>query len=405
VLALLASVAHVHADPLRDDLTRGIAFLEKRIAGDPDDFIAANQLTERLTRRAAWTGSLDDLRRAEAVAAQSLRVIPAEQNVGGLSFSGRICISMHRFPEAKRISEQLRALQPAKTGWLFLRGDACVELGELDEAEKAFAEAIERDGASVATEWRLGRLAMLRGKREEAAEHIEGALNLARDLPDSAVDTLVWCLVQSGEFAFKCGDWNAAEKHYAEARKLAPDQWTVLDHLAELRAAQVKDSEAVELFTAATKAADRPEIWQALGDCHAFFKRTEEAKAAHKRALAGYLASIEKGEVLYIHHLAGFYSDSQENAAEAVKWARKDLELRNTGAARDALAWALYKAKEIPAALEESKRALQTGLSDAHVLYHAAMIHISASEVVEGQRLLRKCAEVNPHFNSFHTHR
>jgi len=405
LLVLLACLAETRADDLHDNLTRGISFLEKRVAGDPDDFIAANQLAERLIRRAAWTGSIDDLRKADAVVRQSLKAIPAEQNAGAVALAGRVAMSMHRFAEAKGYAEQLRSLQPAKSAPHLLRGDACLELGDLKAAAEEFALVEKNDGATVTTEARFARLELMRGNLDAATEHIEGALNLARDLPESDVDTLVWCLVQRGEFAFKRGDWTTAEKHYAEAQKLAPKQWSVLDHLAELRAAKGKDAEAIELFTAAIKAADRPEIWQALGDCYAFFKRPDNAKAAFEKAITGYMASIDRGEVMYIHHLAGFYSDSQENGGEAVKWARKDLKLRQTGAAQDALAWALYKGRDIPGAVEASKRALETGLADAHVLYHASMIHISAGEIDAGQRFLRKCAEVNPHFNTFHVHR
>ena len=404
-IALLWFVADTRADTLRDELTRGIGFLEKRIASDPDDFVGAIQLGERLLRRAAWTGSLDDLKRAGTVAAQSLKAIPEEQNAGGLALSGRVMLGMHRFAEARKLAETLLKLQPEKSAPHMLFGDASMELGDLPAAETAFAEAVKKNGANVATEARLGRLELLRGKLDAATEHLEGALNLAREDADLAPDTLVWCLVQRGELAFKRGDWESAGKAYQEAQKLAPTHWSVLDHLAELRAAESKDAEAIDFFIQATKAADRPEIWQSLGDCHAFFKRPAEAKAAHDRALAGYMASMDRGEILYVHHLAGFYSDSQENGGEAVKWARKDLEGRQTGAAQDALAWALYKAGDATGALDASKRALQTGLIDPHVLYHAAMIHLSAGEIAEGQRLLRKCAEVNPHFQSFHVHR
>src|SRR4029078_7301984 len=100
----------------------------------------------------------------------------------------------------------------------------------------------------------------------------------------AAPDTLVWCLIQRGELAFRRGAWPEAEKDYQEAQKLAPAHWSMLDHFAELRAAQAKDAEAVDLFTQAAKAADRAETWQALGDCHAFFKRPAAAEAALKTA-------------------------------------------------------------------------------------------------------------------------
>jgi len=82
-LALLSLLAFqpllaLAGDPLRESLDAGINFLDRRVAADPDDFVAANQLADRLLRRAAWTGSLDDLRSAERVAAASLKAMPKE---------------------------------------------------------------------------------------------------------------------------------------------------------------------------------------------------------------------------------------------------------------------------------------------------------------------------------------
>jgi 5-oxoprolinase (ATP-hydrolysing) len=125
--------------------------------------------------------------------------------------------------------------------------------------------------------------------------------------------------VQLGELHSRRGDFATAEQHYGEALKLAPEHWSALEHLAEVRGALGGDDEATALFTKAAEKTDRPEIWQALGDWHLFQKRAEPAKLAHDLALAGYRASIDRGEVLYVHHLAGFYCDSQENAEEAVR--------------------------------------------------------------------------------------
>src|SRR5215207_5374889 len=101
LVAVLPFTAAARADPLTEELTRGVKFLQQRLAADPDDFVAANQLGERLLRRAAWSGSLEDLRSAEKAAISSLRAAPAEQNAGGLALMGRIALAMHRFRDAK----------------------------------------------------------------------------------------------------------------------------------------------------------------------------------------------------------------------------------------------------------------------------------------------------------------
>lgn len=381
------------------------AFFERKLKNDPDDFVAANQFAERLMARFRATGHLDLFRRAAEVNAMSLKAMPGEENRGGLLIEASIALAAHRFEDARKIASQLVQSEPQKPAPYSLLGDAQMELGNLAEAQAAFAKLSELAEPGAALEGRLARLAWLDGKVSECRNHWESALALAQEDQKSDPHTLAWSLVQRGELAFRIGEWDEAEKHYSGALALAPNYWSATEHYAELRGAQGKDAEAVELFTKVATETGRPEIWQSLGDFHLFQRRPEEAKAAHAKALAGYQDSIKRGEILYVHHVAGFYSDSQENPKEAVRYARQDLEGRNGSAAWDALAWALYRDGDFPAALVASGKALKSGIADSHLIYHGAMINLSAGNVEAGQRLLRRCAEVNPHFNAFHVHR
>lgn len=384
-------------------LDRAVDFFEERLKRDPDDYVAANQFADRLLRRLSWAGRLEDLRRAEEITTLSLKATPPGQNPSGLAGRARVLSALHRFGEAADFARQLEMLQPGKALSQQLLGDALIELGDLDGAQQAFARALERSEPAPASESRFARLAWLRGKLDEAAEHLDATLAFARADTDS--ETLVWALMQRGEQAFRRGDHTAAGQLYDEALATAPGHWTVTSAIAELRGAQGRDAEAAELFEQVATSTGRPEMWQALGDLHAFYKRPADAKAAHDKALAGYRASLDRGEVLYIHHLSGFFSDSQPDAAQAIEFAQRDLKLRQSTGAWDALAWAQYRAGDFTAATESSAKALATGLADPHVLYHAAMIRLSAGAVKEGQDLLRRCAAVNPHFANFHVHR
>jgi tetratricopeptide (TPR) repeat protein len=390
-------------DSVTERLNRAVGFLEPRFKGDPQDFIAANRLCDALLRRSRWTGNLDDLRRASEAAEASLKAASADFNPGGLAAKAQCALAGHRFEEARDLARQLASLMPSKSLPVQLLGDASLEIGDLDEAAKAFDQLAELTGPGVGTDARAARLAWMHGKLDEWQQHLGEALASARESGDP--ETLAWALVQSGESDFRRGDFANAEKHYEEALKLAPAYWSALEHMAELRGAQGRDEEAVTLFTKAAEQTNRPEIWQALGDLHLFNRRSAEAKAAHDRALAGYQASIDRGEILYVHHLAGFYSDSQENAREAVKCARRDLETRKGAHAWDTLAWALSKSGDSPGALDAARKAIGTGLADPHVLQHAGLIFLGAGEVAEGQRLLKRCSEINPHFTGFHVHR
>lgn len=404
-LLFLAGI--VASAPAADDagaagLNRAIGFFEERLKRDPGDYIAANQFADRLLRRLARNGRIEDLRRADEITTLSLKAGPPKQNPGGLAARARVLSALHRFREAADLARQLETTDPGKPLSQQVLGDALLALGDPDGAERAYVEARKRGGQDAGTEYRAAGLAWQRGDIEAGARHLDAVVEFAKtDSPE----VRSWALVQRGELAFRRGRHESAEKDYVAALALAPDYWTAIEHLAELRGAQGRDAEAGQLFERAANVTGRPEMWQALGDLHAFYKRPAEAKAAHDKALAGYRASIDRGEVLYIHHLAGFFSDSREDSAQAVGFAQRDLKLRQTGAAWDALAWAQYRSGDFKAALESSAKALATGTADTHVIYHAAMIRMSAGAVRDGQALLRRCGEVNPHFSGFHIHR
>jgi tetratricopeptide (TPR) repeat protein len=393
------------ADALLEGWDSDIILLEKRVARDPEDFIAWNLLVDRYLRRQHWTGDAGDLRRAAHAAAQSLEAAPAELNPGGLAGSARVAIAQHRFADARAAAEKLRDWQPGKSLPWQLLGDALLELGEYDEAARSYDEMLKFEGSTVATEPRLARLDIIHGRNDRARERFATALALAREISPPKHETVAWCHVQIGELAFKNGDWEKAERAYLAALDAQPESWIALEHLAELRGSQADNDEAIALYEKVIGQVPRPEFKQALGDLHAMLGHESEAKRWHESALADYLESVERGEVHYFHHLAGFFADSLNQPAKAVEWARKDLVIRHSIQAHDALAWALYKKGEIAEAVVEIAKALQTGAKDAHLLHHAGMIRMSAGDLPGGKAALQDAVAANPRYNTFHVHR
>jgi tetratricopeptide (TPR) repeat protein len=149
----------------------------------------------------------------------------------------------------------------------------------------------------------------------------------------------------------------------------------------------------------------RPELFQALGEVYAAMGKADQAKQWRGRALEKYLAAAAAGSTHYDHHIAGFYSDTEPNPAEAVRWAKKDLESRHSIYAYDALAWALYQAGDYKPAAVATDKALGTGTRDAHLLYHASLIYYRAGDAARAKDCLRRAGEANPKFTEFHVHR
>jgi tetratricopeptide (TPR) repeat protein len=175
--------------------------------------------------------------------------------------------------------------------------------------------------------------------------------------------------------------------------------------VAELRGAQQKYPEAIAIYEKVIARVPRPDLCQALGDLYAFMSKPDQAKPWHQRAETTYLKAAANGDSIYDHHLAGFYSDSIEKPTEALKWARKDLQARQSVFAHDALAWALYRDGQFAEAANEMRAALAQGTRDSHIFFHASMIATATGDLAQGKEFLRRAAEVNPHYNAFHVHR
>jgi tetratricopeptide (TPR) repeat protein len=213
-----------------------------------------------------------------------------------------------------------------------------------------------------------------------------------------------WIEVQRGQLEFRRGRADVAQAHYERANAAYSGYWLVAEHLAELAGARGDFSRAVALYEGVIAHSSRPEAAQALGDLYLYMGKPEHAAPWHERALAAYVASAQRGEVHYLHHLSTFYADVRADGASALDWARRDFAQRQDAAARDALAWALFRDGQFDAASAEADKVLPFAGADAHVLAHVAMIDLAVGRGDDGRRLLAQAGRVNPSYQAFHVH-
>jgi tetratricopeptide (TPR) repeat protein len=400
-VALAVASAGVYATRNAETL----ASLEQTVASHPDDFGAWNKIAEARLRLLASTGDLTNLARANAAVDRSLKLATPEFNRPGLALRTRVELASHRFKEAQQSAQQLRTIMPDSSYPPGLLGDAYLNLGEYEACERVWSELLAKDENVLATEPRLAQLDLIHGRIGKAGQRYQKVVEAAQKLEHEAPEVPAWAHVQLGELAFRSGDWEKAEQQYEAALTALPDYYAALEHKAELRGAQGQLDEAVTLYQRVIDRTARPEIVQALGDLYLFAGKTTEAKPWHARALAAYLASVERGEVLYYHHLAGLYADSLNEPERAVYWAQRDLTLRQNIQSYDTLGWALYRAGSMAEAEQAVARALAPGTKDPHILYHAGTILMRAGNIPSGAARLQEALAVNPRYNSFHVHR
>jgi tetratricopeptide (TPR) repeat protein len=286
--------------------------------------------------------------------------------------------------------------------------DAQLMLADVDLQDGFYDEARQRYEAVIhrAPTWSaLARLAYLTGLRGDADGGDRIYAQAEDDLTAKDMRAYAWVEVQRGWLQFSRGRYDEAASHYRQANRAYSGYWLVDEYTAELLGAQRKFDTAIAVYEQAIARALRPDLYQQLGDLCVMARKPREAARWHDRALAGYLESVGRGEVQYFHHLAAFYSDVRVDGAEAVKWARRDLEIRHGYTAVDTLAWALFRHGETGEALETVKRALASGMADGHLYYHAATIARAAGRTDDAGRYLARLNDLNPKYNDFHVHR
>jgi hypothetical protein len=108
--------------------------------------------------------------------------------------------------------------------------------------------------------------------------------------------------------------------------------------------------------------------------------------------------------VHYFHHLADYYAGPGAEPAEALQWARRDIELRSNFSTQTTLAWALFLTHQTEEALEQMRLALSSGVRDAIVFSTAADLFEAAGDLSSSRRYASVALEINPMHRRFRMH-
>ncbi len=392
VLAL-ALTAQTPAPPVSD--APEVAFWSSRVARDPDDHISATKLGYACLTEARRTGDFRWYGEAEAALTEALKRSPGHPTA--LLGLANARAARHRFAEAIELARQVSVGHPDDPDAYAIVGDAYLGMGKLAEAAAAYQEVAKR-APGFATDTRLANLLHARGRSVDAIALLRTALaeGKASQLP---AESLSWCHVIIGATLFELGTWDAAEPEYQAALALTPDSYVALEHLAELRAYQRRDAEALELYDRAIARSGHPDFFEAVARIHDAAGRAAEARRWQTRAREGYLAAVAAGDPGYYRHLAMFYTDVENKPAEAVSWARKDLELRQDAAAWSTLAWALLGQGDVAGARDANAKATASGKEDAPMWFRAGMIEKAAGRRDAARAALTRALAINPKFD------
>ncbi len=381
-----------------DTTMMAVGFLEERVKSDPDDIVALNKLSGYYLQLHRQTEDVNYLPLALRLAQSSLRVLPADQNLGGLRALAAAEYETHDFVSARDHAKELTEYEPRRTLGFQLLGDALLELGDYDGATAAYKQMEQLDSPTVATESRLAHLALLRGDAATARRRYLVALKLAGSSSLHSAETIAWCHWQLGEVGMASGDLQKAAQHYRDALAAFSDYPHAVASLARYRAAQGDIQAAIATLEKIVGQHADPIDEAVLGDLYQLAGRDVEAQQRYSE-VERLSQQSTLHSALYNRHLVLFWADHDIKTDVAYDRAKQEYETRRDVYGADALAWAALKAGKLDEAQTAIKDALRLGTEDARIFYHAGMIARAAGDRESAAGFLRRALKLNPYFD------
>lgn len=377
-----------------------LLFYQARVRRDPGETRSQNALAETYLQLVRESGNEDYLPLARQAAETSLATVPAIRNQGGLLALAHAEFANHAFAAARDHARQLLGLDPGKSEFHAVLGDALLELGDYEGAAAALQKMQSLGEKNVGAEARLARFALLRGAVVEARQHLEAARDLLLARPEPPRETLAWCEWQLGELDFSTGDYAAAEKHYRAALGSLPNDFRALASLGRVRAARGDLPAAINSYEEAVRIAPALPFMAALGDLYQLAGRQREAAVQFELAEQMGEHSRKVHGSAFDRNLALFYADHDFKAEDAYQLARKEYDAgRRDIYGADTLAWTALKSKRVREAQTAMQEALRLGTQDARLWYHAGMIARAGGDEAAAADFLKRALAFNPHFD------
>jgi tetratricopeptide (TPR) repeat protein len=179
-----------------------------------------------------------------------------------------------------------------------------------------------------------------------------------------------------------------------------PNYYRASAGMAQVRAAQKRCDDAIDLYRKAIGILPMPEYIAALGDVYSKIGKSDEARKQYE--LVEYIGKLNAlNKALYNRELAYFYADHDIKLQQGLELAQRELDYRRDIYAYDVLAWNLFKNGKFQEARETVSQALKLGTHDAKLHYHAGMIYQRVGDKEKAKEHLRRALSINPHFHIF----
>lgn len=387
-----------HFDAEIDLIDSDLASFGDDVFRSPPDCELITKYVYRRYQRASLTGIVSELLDAESALDDAIRLLGPADDLCYLK--ANIDLKLHRLGAVKEDIKNARSLSGTIEARELL-ADVYFQEGKYDLARESL-ESLMADSPSWANYCRMAYFRFKMGETDLAEELYVKA---GDELTAKQMRHYAWVQLQRGVLDVRRGRYADAAAHYEVAEKAYSGYWLTADHMAEVLAASGEFDKAVKLYESVVKRVPRPDFQQVLGELYVRAGREDLAESCFESAMKGFLESVEKGDVHYLHHLTDFMAHVRRDGVEAEKWARLDIDLRRNFSTLEALAGALKLQGRYTEALTVITEALSSGAEDAHLFIGAADIFEKNGDIENSGAYAQKAREINPNFNAFHFHR
>lgn len=371
--------------PADGEIARAKELVERR----PDLSSSHLRLAAAYVSKVRESGNYAFNRDAESSIAKALNIDPKSFTAQVLSIA--ILLSEHEFEEALSLSDRLLGDRFDNPALLAARTDALTELGRFPEAIEA-AQRFVNTRPNAASYTRVAHLRSLHGDTEGAIQ----ARHLAvRSADPASTESYAWYVTRLGNEYLLAGKRKEAGQAFDRALEIFPDYHWALEGKGKLLAKQGRLQEAAALYERLLENSDEPGRAIFLGDIYVRLGRTENAQETYREAIRIERAKQEPD----LHRIALHWADAGSNLDEALTIAREDSEVNDDLAASDTYAWTLFKTGDPVSAKRVMTRAMRTGIKDALFFYHLGMIEMALGNENTAERLLDGALAIDPEFD------
>jgi len=393
-LLFLLGTDHVVAQLTRTDSQ--IAYYQQLIKRNPRNGKAFYGLGDALIRKARETGDPNYFNRAEEALRKSLEIAP--QNAGAKRHLAYVFYSRHEFEPAALYARKAIEMEADDGDSYGILGDALLEVGKYDEARDAYQKMMQLED-SLYSRSRLAGLKSIHGDSTGSIAELEKAIAAGKATQQPA-ESVAWAQWQLGTDFWSLGDLTKAEAYYRQSLQSYPNYYRAQAGMAQVRAAQERYDDAIDLYRKAIAILPMPEYIAALGDVYSKIGKSDEARRQYELVeYIGQLSALNKA--LYNRELAYFYADHDIKLQQGLELAQRELDYRRDIYAYDVVAWNLYKNGKFEEAREAMSQALKLSTQDAKLHYHAGMIYHRLGEKEKAREHLGRALSINPYFHIF----